>query len=74
VELFAEEGAFDQAAALEDYWTQLAAQHHFTLLCGYSAAHFADPGNARYLREICARHTKVRSHSADSLGTWPTNR
>jgi hypothetical protein len=74
VELFAEEGAFDQAAALEDYWNHLGEQYHFTLLCGYSAAHFADPGHAHNLREICSRHTSVRSHSADSLGTWLTNR
>jgi hypothetical protein len=74
VELFAEEDAFDQAAALEDYWNHLGEQYDFTLLCGYSAAHFADPEHAHDLREICSRHTSVRSQSADSLGTWLTNR
>ena len=74
VELFAEEGAFDQAATLEDYWNHLGEQSAFTLLCGYSAAHFADPRHAHNLREICSRHTSVRSQSADSLGTWLTNR
>jgi len=74
VELFAEEGNFEQAAALEDYWNHLRERFNFTLLCGYSAAHFADPGHAHHLREICARHTSVRSHSADSLGNWLTTR
>jgi hypothetical protein len=74
VELFAEEGSFEQAAAIEDYWNHLAERFRFTLLCGYSAAHFADPGHACHLRDICARHTSVRSHSADSLGTWLTTR
>ena len=74
VELFAEEGSFEQAAELEDYWNHLRGRFTFTLLCGYSAAHFADPGHAHHLREICARHTSVRSQSADSLGTWLTTR
>ena len=74
VELFVEERAFDQAATLEDYWNHLGEQSAFTLLCGYSAAHFADPRHADNLREICSRHTSVRSQSADSLGTWLTNR
>jgi hypothetical protein len=74
VELFAEEGNFEQASALEDYWNHLLERYTFTLLCGYSAAHFADPGHAHHLREICGRHTCVRSQSADSLGTWLTTR
>ena len=74
VELFAEEGNFEQATALEDYWNHLLAKYPFTLLCGYSAAHFADPGQAHHLRDICSRHTCVRSQSADSLGTWLTTR
>jgi DcmR-like sensory protein len=72
VELFAEEGNFEDACALEDYWNHLRQKHPFTLLCGYSAAHFADPRNSRYLRDICARHTAVKSQSADALGTWLT--
>jgi hypothetical protein len=73
VELFAEEGNFEQACTLEDYWNHLQEKYRFVLLCGYSAAHFADPGNAQYLRDLCARHTSVKSHSADSLGTWLTS-
>ena len=72
VELFAEEGSFEQACALEDYWNSLQDTHRFTLLCGYSAAHFADPKNAHHLRDICGRHSAIKSQSADSLATWLT--
>jgi hypothetical protein len=72
VELFAEEGNFEQACALEDYWNYLLEHYAFTLLCGYSAAHFADPKNAPCLRDVCARHSMVKSQTADALGTWLT--
>lgn len=72
VELFAEEGNFEDACTLEDYWNHLQQKHRFTLLCGYSAAHFADPRNSQYLRDVCERHTAVKSQSADALGTWLT--
>jgi hypothetical protein len=74
VELFAEEGNFEQACALEDYWNHLQKTHGFTLLCGYSAAHFADPRNSCHLRDVCERHTAVKSQPADALGTWLTTR
>jgi MEDS: MEthanogen/methylotroph, DcmR Sensory domain len=74
VELFAEEGNFEQACALEDYWNHLQGKYGFTLMCGYSAAHFADPGNAGHLRDVCGRHNCIKSQSADSLGSWLTNR
>ena len=72
VELFAEEGNFEQACALEDYWNHLQHGYGFTLLCGYSSAHFADPRNSQHLRDVCSRHSSIRSQSADSLGTWLT--
>ena len=74
VELFAEEGNFEQACGLEDYWNHLQEKYGFTLLCGYSAAHFADPRNAQHLREVCGRHTAVKSQPSDALGTWLTTR
>ena len=74
VELFAEEGNFEQACALEDYWNHLQGKYGFTLLCGYSAAHFADPRNTHHLREVCGRHSAVKTQPADSLGTWLTTR
>jgi len=74
VELFAEEGNFEQACALEDYWNHLQEKYRFTLLCGYSAAHFADPCNSQHLRDVFGRHGSVKSQSADSLGSWLANR
>jgi DcmR-like sensory protein len=74
VELFAEEGNFEQACALEDFWNHLQKKYRFLLLCGYSAAHFADQRNAKYLREVFDRHTAVKSQPSDSLGTWLTTR
>lgn len=74
VELFAEEGNFEQACLLEDYWNHLQTKYGFTLLCGYSAAHFADPRNSQYLRQVCGRHTAVKTQPADALGTWLTTR
>jgi DcmR-like sensory protein len=74
VELFAEEGNFEQACMLEDYWNHLQKNYGFTLLCGYSAAHFADPRNSQHLRDVCNRHTAVKSQPADALGTWLTTR
>jgi len=74
VELFAEEGNFEQACALEDYWNHLHGKYRFTLLCGYSAAHFADPCHSQHLRDVFGRHTSVKSQSADSLGSWLASR
>ena len=73
VELLAEEGDFEAACAVEDMWNDLLATHEVDMLCGYSAAHFADPRHANALRRICARHTHVQTQSADSLGTWLSN-
>ena len=73
VELFAEEGNFEQAVVLEEYWNHLIAKYSFTLLCGYSAAHFADPSHAPDLQRICGCHTSVRSQPSDTLGTWLTS-
>jgi hypothetical protein len=73
VELFAEEGDFDQACALEGYWNSLQQKHRFMLFCGYSAAHFADPRNAHQLRRVCGLHNTVQAQSADALGSWLTS-
>jgi hypothetical protein len=72
VELFAEEGNFEQACALEDYWNSLQPKFGFSLLCGYSSAHFADPKNSHHLRELCGRHSIIKSQPSDSLGSWLT--
>lgn len=73
VELFAEERNFEQAVVLEEYWNHLIAKYGFTLLCGYSAAHFADASHITDLQRICACHGSVRTQPSDTLGTWLTS-
>jgi hypothetical protein len=70
VEILAEEGNFESARRLEDLWNALRQQYAFTLLCGYSAAHFADARTAISLRAICAAHTRVQRNASDLLGSW----
>jgi len=69
VEILAEEGNFDSARQLETLWNGLRAQHPFTLLCGYSAAHFAGAGTPA-LRAICGCHSRVQRNASDLLGSW----
>jgi len=70
VDLLAEEGDFDSASRLEALWNELGARYSFTLLCGYSAAHFASPTAGRALDAICRAHSHVRADAADPLGMW----
>lgn len=74
VEILAEEGNFDGARHLEAFWNDLQQRHHrFTLLCGYSAAHFSDMRTASALRAICGCHSRVQRNSSDLLGSWLLN-
>jgi hypothetical protein len=70
VDLLAEEGNFHGAEQLEALWNELGTQYSFTLLCGYSAAHFAAPNAGNALDSICRAHSHVRTDVADPLGTW----
>ena len=70
VELLAEEGNFSGARHLEELWNELAARYSFTLLCGYSAAHFTTPSAPAALAGICDAHTHVRRGAVDSLAEW----
>ncbi len=70
VELLAEEGDFASALALEELWNGLSEKCSFRLLCGYSAAHFAAPGQEQALRRVCAAHTDVHATPADPLAAW----
>jgi hypothetical protein len=70
VELLAEEGDLRSAQVLEAFWNELAEQQRFTLLCGYSAAHFADVTALRALHGICQAHTRVQKNTSDLLGNW----
>jgi hypothetical protein len=73
VELLAEEGNYEGARQLEELWNDLRQQHQFTLLCGYSAAHFADTRTAFSLKAICSCHTRVQRNTSDLLGSWLLN-
>jgi len=70
VEILAEEGNLRGAEELEELWNQLGARESFTLLCGYSSAHFAAPNAGKALEEICRKHTRVHQDNADLLGNW----
>lgn len=70
VEILAEEGNFPAAIELEDLWNHLSAVVLFSLLCGYSSAHFAASDSGRALQHICDRHTRVHQNNADILGNW----
>lgn len=74
VDLLAAEGNFDGARELEESWNRLAAETPFTLLCGYSSAHFAAASTRDQLTAICGCHTKVRTDAADTLGQWIVGR
>jgi DcmR-like sensory protein len=70
VELLAEQQDLDTAFALEQMWNALGAEIPFTLLCGYSSAHFTTPASQRSLRAICGTHTHVAAEADDTLGRY----
>jgi len=73
VEILAEEGNFEGAARLEELWNDLRQRCAFTLLCGYSAAHFTDARAAAALQSLCAAHTRAQKNSSDVPGSWLLN-
>jgi len=70
VELLAEEGDLRGAQLLERLWNELGERQPFILLCGYSAAHFADAHALPALHAICGAHTRVQKNTSDLLGNW----
>jgi hypothetical protein len=70
VEVLAEDDNCEAAREIEHLWNELREQHQFTLLCGYSAAHFTGPAGAPALRAICEQHTRVQRNASDLLGSW----
>jgi hypothetical protein len=70
VELLAEEGNFHAAQRLEELWNELAVRYPFVLMCGYSSAHFTGRDARESLINICAAHSHVHRHHADSLAQW----
>jgi MEDS: MEthanogen/methylotroph, DcmR Sensory domain len=74
VDILAAERNFDAVQLLEDLWNGLAARQSFTLLCGYSAAHFASAETAHRLADICGQHTHVVPTPDDPLASWVLDR
>jgi hypothetical protein len=74
VELLAEEGDLRGAQLVERLWNELSEREPFTLLCGYSAAHFTGGHALPSLRAICGAHTRVQKHTSDLLGNWLISR
>ncbi|MGE0444071.1 MAG: MEDS domain-containing protein [Vicinamibacterales bacterium] len=73
VDILAEEGSFNEACDLEAAWNAALAGRQGRVLCGYAAAHFADPRQAGWLTSICQHHSHVATQPADTLGTWLTS-
>jgi hypothetical protein len=67
VDILAASGEFGAAHQLEELWNRLNEREPFTLFCGYSSAHFADPRSAGVLRAICRSHSHVHSGPDDLL-------
>ena len=74
VEVLAREGNYRGAAQLEELWNQLSTEHSFTLLCGYSAAHFAAPDAGASLAIICCQHSRSISERHDTLASFLLSR
>jgi hypothetical protein len=70
VELLAEQEDFGGAVRLEEMWNELAAVCPFTLLCGYSSAHFTPSASRPALQDICSTHTQSAASPDDTLGRW----
>ena len=70
VELLAEQEDFTGAMQVEQMWNRLAKICPFTLLCGYSSAHFTAPTAKPALRGICSTHTHSTATTEDALGRW----
>jgi MEDS: MEthanogen/methylotroph, DcmR Sensory domain len=70
VDMLAQVGDLSDAIKLERLWNGLAPRVPFSLMCGYSAAHFVQASAHRALLEICATHSRVHRHSSDTLASW----
>jgi len=73
VDIMAGLGNLEGANALEVLWNELGARESFTLLCGYTSAHFGDPRDAVALHRICRAHTRAEAYPGDLLGAWLLN-
>jgi hypothetical protein len=74
VEVLACEGNYNGASQLEELWNELSLEHSFTLLCGYSAAHFAGPDAGSALAIICCQHSRSFCERHDPLAQFLLSR
>jgi MEDS: MEthanogen/methylotroph, DcmR Sensory domain len=70
VDRLAMEGDFKAARELEGLWNEFLVDQPFTLMCGYTSVHFADPSAGRVLRQICHAHTSVVVDETDMLAAF----
>lgn len=60
------DGDVTSTIALEDMWNDLAADHHFALLCAYPLQGFDDAARAAF-KKICTQHSSVIPAESYSL-------
>jgi hypothetical protein len=70
VDILAQRGDLRETIQLEELWNQLGQHVRFSLLCGYSAAHFVSPTAHEALRDICSAHSAVHRDEHDALANW----
>jgi hypothetical protein len=66
VDLLWQAGKCEAATRLEVLWNNLAADYHFSLLCGYSMGHFYKQPAA--MKEVCGLHTHAEILDRPSAG------
>jgi anti-sigma regulatory factor (Ser/Thr protein kinase) len=59
VALLWDAGDVPGALEVEELWNELAADHAFSLLCGYHSDSVSDPEHADALRQVCHLHSSV---------------
>jgi hypothetical protein len=57
VDLLWKDGNAQGAIKLEQFWNELADEHKYSLLCGYSLDNFLHPAGAEGFRRVCEHHT-----------------
>ncbi|HVD94422.1 MAG TPA: MEDS domain-containing protein [Vicinamibacterales bacterium] len=70
VDMLAQRGELRDAIRLETLWNDLGERTSYSLMCGYSAAHFVSSSTHRAMRDICGAHSCVHRHANDQLASW----
>ena len=67
VDLLVGRGDFDAALRLEALWNALIARVPMSLLCGYSASPYREPGRSEEFQRTCAMHSHHRLSNGDTI-------